>query len=942
MKEKKKPDLYLKNHFYFRFINPILSSLIIFSLVVFFLTLFAPVAFILNSILGDNSLYVYPVISFVLILTILIKTLLISFLFKLRGDYYEDFLLLNFIAALFLYLNIYSQPSSNFIQQLSSSIGNLVISIPLILNGLTTVVSQNILPALTFQFPDSINDLGFLNPIWIISRLNAIFMLFSLSVLTIRFFLANITLRIKMIFRKMFKNRYIIFTDESPENLLDLIRNMKKHYLRIYIDEENEFTKVGQEYKKRLESNGLHVISIGREENVIRGIFFAHLIKFNPFKLKNLYISLYKDINENRNFTKNFNSILDKLNKELNESKGEIDKFFIDFSKSSLSENNTNLYDSETHKSKQKLINKYSNIVNLAIYNRLVSLNNQKNPKVNYLLTDKQNNYLLHSMINPSYISAYLFIYDFINELLPTIKKNNIKDLNIVFVGKNTTNSFLQQIFDSLIFSMSINVKTSHFNYEIDSIDLRKQKSNNIDDLEEENYYINEQVVDTNFDRLNLNFSDKVITLFLIDNLNGVVNESVANYLSHKIKEKQKNIKGNKSIFLIFYKHYGYNSPLNRNFNSIKVYIDYLESLHKSEHTSHEKALDNFISIQTLSMKSSLSEIDYFIFEISKSFLASYLTENFNSLLLSDVNSDFKDDTSSVDLDKSWGSFYYFIFDKKLTSDEEEILKQIHFLNSADKEETNLEKIRTKHSKQSESSHKTKSKNTTFSFWEDSIYYFLKDVSFSEMFENLLQTYFKKKKKLIPSIGKLKNIVLIYALVNFYTLSTFDEIYYYYEKLLIDKLIHNMLQNGKETKFSMASILKNDEDELDIENSKYFSNQINEILIKYFNWLIGHFSQDAWAYKNSKDEIISFLASSKGKFFNVEESRVIIDIKNLSSFKNSLFYSIQSKKGEEITNRFSPKETKDYLSIIGPIIYRLTHQGIFDVFIDERIDFKKS
>jgi hypothetical protein len=911
---KKERKFIPKYNLYFQFINPILNTFILTSLIVFSLSLFPPIAFFLISLFGEFSIYIYPIFAYVLTITISIKTLSILLLFKLRGDYIEDFLLLNFLVAVFLYLNDYSQPTFNFILQLSIRSINIVESLILIINRLTTVVSQNVLATLTFQFPQSIDNLGPSNLLWLLSRLNAIFILISLSFLTIKFFLDNTTLRIRMIFRKMYKNRYIIFTDESPENVLDLIRNMKKNYLRIYIDEENEFTKVGQDYKKRLESNGLHVISIGREEKVIRGIFYSHIVRFNPLGLKNLYVSYYKNINENRNFIKNFNSLFEKINADMRESKNKISNFFKTFSESDFYRNSDNSFNHETHKKKNLLINSFSNVIDVFLHNRLVSLNNQTNPKTNYLLSSNQSEVLLQSMINPKYITAYLFVYDFINDLLPTIQNYRFNQLNIIFVGNNSTNYFLRQILSSLVSTMNLKVKIDDFSY-------RNQ----------DNYYsdgdIIQDKVDSIFDKFKFDISEKNLTLFLIDNLNANVNESISNYLANKIKEKQKNLDKNKSIFLIYYKHDGYNSPLSRDFLKIRNFINNLD---KEDEDAKENAIDNFVPIQTISMKSNLSEIDYFIFEVNKYILASYLSENFNSLPFSYLQMD--DSLNNKELkDKSWAALYYFLFDKKLEGGDEKYLERLNY----ERREALIRSIKESSTKEFKNKTKLK-KQDLVSYWDNAITEFIKEISFSKVFAvDLMNSYFNKPKTIFGFGNKVQNISIFYGLVNFNTISSFDETYYYYEKLLFDNIqisTDEISPNNsfKEEPFTISSMVS--------ENNSKFVKQIVEkidlVLNHYLHWIEHHFADEPWSYKKTNQESFSFLSLNNGRMFDTE-SKTVINC-DTETYKALLYKSLNFNNGRK---EFTVLETKNFLMILGPIIYRFTHRKIFDRLIKSKVKF---
>lgn len=951
---KNKKDKLKLGSIFFGYINPILVLINTITLILFVGSFFF--ADSIYELLKTDSIYFYPVLSSLLVFTSFLKVFLILTRYMIKGEYLEDFLIFIFLAGLILNINISSVlENSDLIQIIAqSTLSPLDILFQTIIPNFIESI-RTLLLTLTLQYP-TLKNLGFNESFvtyqTILQYIISLSILSSLSYLTISFFISNLLLKIKMNLRKYYRDRYLIFTDQPVEKILNFVGEIKKkNYVKVFIFEQNDYTKSGQDYRKILEANDLNVVSINLTNQSLKGIFLSHFNRNIFTKQKNLFVSYYIDDQNNRKFSDAFNKVLENYNKLFLNLSVKFSGFINNVMKKAFS-NIDGLNDTFNVTEKNGIIKGFLPISNLSQYYKIVAFSNQKNQFINFQY-QKNSNIFVNS-INYSYISAYLFVHDFLNETISSLRTSDFKTVNLVLIGQGPFNYFLRDLFHSIIIP-NIEIKVHSFEQNSKNkfnSNLNTQLFN--EKLNEDRYLVNGNILEKKLDEIiiddGLDFkNNNQLNLLFLDHKSEYYNTSISTYLSSRIREYNNNLKENNSMFLLY---------SNSLISDISITYD-LKKISKiiSEWSKKkENEIDEFAPIQSIIAKSQLYDIYRFYFEIEKEIKINLVTDKFNNIPI-DYFSNNKtsfDEINKIDTELVWQSLYYLIFNKPLDNSQKKTLNRF----SLDPLASVTNSAIISQAKNFILKFKDNVKNNIDSTIDSTILStLLKDIAFSEEFLNLTKNESKHKKGFtflnLFNHSKSDNLLNIYGTISLIDSQRNDilYLYYFYEKNIFVNILRSYVKEDILKKGDNIVIGLPQLDDIKIEKIREF----------YSIWEKSFLNKDPWNYSINNEYNHNVLKVAKTYFKkdlsseNTEEGNAteeayenlssylenltIIDTKtrkfnNLSnnSFK-AILYSNHKKFFDQNYQETSFEGFVIILNLMGRFIYPITHYELFKLLI---------
>jgi len=679
--KRKKYTLRNKNKsfssFLFKFLNFTLLIVVSLALSLPLLYSFVPASEEIKFILVGSSI-IFPILSLFIATIYSIKFIYIFFVFKYKGELIEDFLVFLLIASFFNFINLASGPDHNAFSLLNDINQNMWAG----LEGFSeSIYRLIILYFRTFQYV--ISSFAFSGTSELLSSQGSLIISFEsllsiiysigiillFSYLTVSLFLSNLITKIKLIFRKEQTDRFLIFTDIESIKLLNFIGNVKsRKYLKVFITETMDHTKVGQDYRKQLEFEDISIVSVNLNKDNLRAIIETHQHR----KFKNLFVFYYSNPYQNKEKQDLLNSVLREM--------GHDEKIYVKDFENLINEaiiENDEQKIKNIFQRKAILLKKNNKFLSFYIKNRFVIYTNRD------LYLNSQvysNSSKLIENFNFSYSSAYVHLLNNIEVVTKAVLTNKVKIIVNLFIGDGDFNYYVRKMTSSLYKFNGIDIYDDMYKPSKNA-NLATQINHNEDNFIFKDKELIFSFIKDNHDK----YAKDSIVYYYIDLENSSFNKETAILISEEIKKLNKKIDGNNSIFAVFY-------------NSNNYFEDHAVELHekadeyllhvskplsevlmtKRFEQSQEVQSDNYCPLFITHRKSTLESTFDFMFDYYNSFSRIHLAMYHHTSALASLN----DSTNEEELDSKWALLYSLLFDyKKLEfsnidfepSDEEEL-----------------------------------------------------------------------------------------------------------------------------------------------------------------------------------------------------------------------------------------------------------------------------
>jgi hypothetical protein len=640
-----------------------------------FILFFSPLIYLLPFFqFSSDWAIIYPIGSLLIFLLYSIKFITVFFVYKYRGEYVEDYLIIVLVASYFNFLNLSSGESLNILVFLNNMKSN-VLDVSFLFENIYKLLilffqtMQYVITSFTFQgsnelIQKAVNDGTRLEALLSILYSALIIVLFSY--LTVSLFLSNFITKIKLIFRKETSHRVLLFTDVAPPSkVLDLIGNFKQtNYLKLFITETSDHTKYGQEYRKQLEFEDVSVVSVNLNSQNLKAIIETHQ---NDKGKKNLFVFYFKDPSDSREK----HLLVEQVIKEYGYNPEEFLHDNHEYLKQILIKDND---DVKTHiTNRNKLINKHKDFVFFNMNNRFVFYQNKESFGEQ---SDTVNESKVLIDLDFAYADAFSFFYNNIETMMKGILSKHIKKVVNIFIGKSSFNFYVRKFINSLL---SVKEKEV-INVSFDELFFKKNKASRVDfsNVSEENIFFPQQ--QATLDRLESVISDiynkynkdSLVNFYVDFEKSPFLNDNVSKKLLDKF-EKLNKINTQNSIFCFFYKPFNH-SLENKSSSVMQMFQDEKHFLSLMIHDNNKNK--NFTALYFTNTKGTMSNLFDFCFFHYPSYTRIHLANFHHSLPF--TLKDQKLEVSTLRyFDQKWKLLYSILYPKAIDIHDDSIDKKL-------------------------------------------------------------------------------------------------------------------------------------------------------------------------------------------------------------------------------------------------------------------------
>jgi len=864
-------------------INIVLFVSILFSLIIpFFVPFFEIPQFLIH-------IEFYSWISLLIFILISIKFFVLFFLFKYKGEQIEEFLFVVLLANFFNYLNLASGANHFFINHLLEL--NNTISYDQYAYNLLVIyfrTFQFVFFSFTFQGTNNLLALsipsiqGYIQFEVLLSILYSLTAIFLFSFLTIYLFASRIITKMELMSKKDKMDRFFIFTDQDPEDLLNFIGDLKsKRYIKVFVTESSEYTRAGQDYRKQLEFEKISVISVNLTEENLKAIYLTHQ---THLPLTNLFISYYKQESKNRAFAILFKKVLKDLSDQIQETNQSLDQLFYSVA---FEKDLGTLFKQRNH-----ILSDQQGLFNFFMKNRILIHTNPSNYFIDSMILSKSK---FLTPIDFTYVDAYMFL----DENLDLISRANyspkIKKVVYIFVGKGGMNFHLNKMVRTLLNGVH---KPTFFFIEDDNVEeLDDQiQFEFCSQLKEGRFIVQNELDKQDIEKL---IDEKIypqyhqdsLVIFFVDiKANPGMNDSLANSIRDHIKHKNNLTQGNNSLFLVF-DNPSAHSTLD---SETPISKSFIESFLNSD--ANDKDFD--IHVFPMKRNSTLQNLQIFTFKKIAEFTMTHLVYQHQQLPLK-IDQQQSGTLTEDQLDQAWQKSY------------ELLLPELPSSQPIDYQSLDTQAFAQALAKYQENP----------SQWHTLLITLIRDIAFHDSFteivsqQNTYQSFLFLKKNEQLGVKKLNPVNQI-ALYYWWKIANMADYHFAYETTLAMKVNAQFFKLQRVRKPNLPSLPYLRKDIFLFENMENHMKQYDKLIEYEMNRRNYFFKSKPWSYithplhQYNSDKV----AGQIDRFHEKEMfSYTYHDVKQF-------YFNLTNDKNSKLMNM-----TKANLYFIGRHIYLLTH-----------------